>query len=662
MPLSSWVRPPRHLFVLFVGVTAVSAGALGWATWQLIQQDRALARQRAVESRDHLAGLVVEGLQARLAGVEDDLQALAATPPGERDQRLADYGARLPDGATILTLTSRRVGAYPTGRLLYFPAITGDEPEAELDGFDNAVRAEQRGDLAGAEALLAPVASDPDDVRAAGALVILGRVQRQADQWFEALATYQRLEEMAAIRILGIPADLVARRAMLDVLGALDRTDERLAAARQLRHDLQSGRWRLTRAVYDDSVGILEEIPGSDPVSASGDPILSEAALALWSRRQGAGQPRRRTMPVGDQPVLVVEQDAAGARLVFVAHTGFLETTWLAEIATDSATADAQVTLTDLEGHVVAGPGDPDEASAIRLASKTGLPWTVSTSTRPSAAASGLGDRGRVFAAGIAAVGLLVIGGSYLIGRAVSRELRVARLQADFVSAVSHEFRTPLTAIRQLSEMLVHDRAPTDALRRQYYGAIRHESERLHRLVEGLLKFGRMEAGAIKFQFEDLDAGAFVESVVADFRREAERQGFEVAFAKEGDAVSARADREALGAALWNLLENAVKYSPECRTIWVDAVLGAPKTTIRVRDRGIGIGPEDRDRIFGRFVRGQSAGTLGVQGTGLGLAVARRIVERHGGELTVESERGAGSTFTVSLPAVAAVELQGSRA
>jgi signal transduction histidine kinase len=248
-------------------------------------------------------------------------------------------------------------------------------------------------------------------------------------------------------------------------------------------------------------------------------------------------------------------------------------------------------------------------------------------------------------------VGLLVIGGSYLIGRAVSRELQVARLQADFVSAVSHEFRTPLTAIRQLSELLTSDRAPTDDMRREYSAAINRESSRLHRLVEGLLRFGRMEAGAIDFQWASIDATALVEAVVTDFRHEAARHGHEIAMTTTGPAVTVQADREALGTALWNLLDNAVKYSPECRTIWVETCGNSSGVRIQVRDRGIGIDPDDRSRIFGTFVRGRDAAALGVQGTGIGLAVTQRIVRRHGGTLEVESRRGEGSTFTIALPA-----------
>jgi signal transduction histidine kinase len=295
----------------------------------------------------------------------------------------------------------------------------------------------------------------------------------------------------------------------------------------------------------------------------------------------------------------------------------------------------------------------------LRPASATGLPWDLyAVSNDAVEGGIAFSARSRLVVGAVGAIALLVLGGSYLIGRAVSRELAVARLQSDFVSAVSHEFRTPLTVLRQLSELLVQDRVPTDTVRRQYYGVLQQESGRLHRLVEGLLKFGRMEAGVVQFQFETLDAATLVGSVVSEFSGEAERRGRSVELRFEGTGLHVRADRDALGCVVWNLLENAVKYSPDCQTVWVHLAAENGLAAIRVRDRGVGIPLGDRGRIFDKFVRGEAAATLGVQGTGIGLAVARQIVRRHGGEIRLESEVGRGSTFTVLLP----LQVAGQRA
>ena len=135
--------------------------------------------------------------------------------------------------------------------------------------------------------------------------------------------------------------------------------------------------------------------------------------------------------------------------------------------------------------------------SSLRLASVTGLPWNIALATAdPEAVLGEFAQRRRLLLMGLGMLGLLVVAATYLIGRAVSRELAAARLQSDFVSAVSHEFRTPLTSMRQFTEMLIRGREYRRRSGRAYYEALARGTERLYRLVETLLDFGRMEAGA----------------------------------------------------------------------------------------------------------------------------------------------------------------------
>src|SRR5207244_4926390 len=129
---------------------------------------------------------------------------------------------------------------------------------------------------------------------------------------------------------------------------------------------------------------------------------------------------------------------------------------------------------------------------------------------------------------GIAMMAVLVLAGGYFINRAILREVTVARLQSDFVAAVSHEFRTPLTTVRQLSEMLVRGRVSSDDRRQQFYETLLRESERLHRLVEGLLNFGRMEAGELRYRFEPVDPEPFVRDIVAEFQQEVSAFGYRI--------------------------------------------------------------------------------------------------------------------------------------
>jgi signal transduction histidine kinase len=250
---------------------------------------------------------------------------------------------------------------------------------------------------------------------------------------------------------------------------------------------------------------------------------------------------------------------------------------------------------------------------------------------------------------GLAMLALLVIAASYLIGRAVSRELAAARLQSDFVSAVSHEFRTPLTSMLQFTEMLIEDESLPEEKRRAFYGAQERATRRLTRLVESLLDFGRMEAGAKPYRLERLDAGRLVKATVDEFIRDAGSEGLVMECAVPAEGPLVKADGEALAQALWNLLDNAVKYSGDKAVVHVEVDPGN-QVAIRVRDQGIGIPPPEKDQIFRKFVRGSSAKERGIKGTGIGLAMVKHIVDAHGGRIRVESVPGKGSTFTILLP------------
>jgi signal transduction histidine kinase len=264
-------------------------------------------------------------------------------------------------------------------------------------------------------------------------------------------------------------------------------------------------------------------------------------------------------------------------------------------------------------------------------------------------------QRRRLMMAGLATLAILMIAASYLITRAVSRELAVARLQSDFVSAVSHEFRTPLTSMRQFTEMLVEDDSLPAEERRAFYRAQERATRRLSRLVESLLDFGRMEAGARPYRLEPLDAAQLVGTVVEEFRQETALNGFAIECAAPESGAPIQADRDALAQALWNLLDNAVKYSGDSRTVRVEVEAGSV-VAIRARDEGIGIPPSEQQQIFRKFARGSSAEVQGVKGTGIGLAMVRHIVDAHGGSVKVQSEPGTGSTFMIELPATGGID------
>lgn len=316
------------------------------------------------------------------------------------------------------------------------------------------------------------------------------------------------------------------------------------------------------------------------------------------------------------------------------------------------------VSLADNEGQPVLGerPAAGMAGGLSLTTADTRLPFILGV--RSVDAMDDAADRMRriVLVSGLAIAFLLMLAAAYGLYRTTTRELMLAREQSDFVSAVSHEFRTPLTSMWHLTDLLVSRGVTSEERKAQYYQLLAHETERLHRMVESLLSFGRIEVGAYAWRLESANASQLLAGIVEEFRREPLADGRQIVCEIEEALPPIRADREALSRALWNLLENAGKYSEPGTPIRVFARRDGDSVLLGVGDRGAGIPPGERERIFQKFVRGSEAKRAGIRGVGIGLALVQRIVEAHGGSVRLESESGRGSTFTIVLPKLATTE------
>jgi signal transduction histidine kinase len=222
------------------------------------------------------------------------------------------------------------------------------------------------------------------------------------------------------------------------------------------------------------------------------------------------------------------------------------------------------------------------------------------------------------------------------------------------VAAVSHEFRTPLASLRHVTELLDEDDELPRGERRTFYQVLGRNTERLNRLVESLLDFARMEGGKKPYALQRVDARALATRVASDFGAEVAPRGYRVDLdAEAAQGLVVEADAESLTHVLWNLLDNAVKYSPDRRDVVLSVRAHREGVAFAVTDHGLGIPAAERAEIFGRFVRGNRVRELGIKGTGLGLAMVQHIVQAHRGRVEVESQEGTGSTFRVVLPAAA---------
>jgi signal transduction histidine kinase len=255
-----------------------------------------------------------------------------------------------------------------------------------------------------------------------------------------------------------------------------------------------------------------------------------------------------------------------------------------------------------------------------------------------------------IYIASLCLVFLMVVSGAYLLWRDVRRDLEVADLRSQFVSSVSHELKTPLAAIRMFAETL---RLRPDARgysRDEYLDTIINESERLSRLVDNVLDFSKIEQGRKLYRLQPTSPAAVVDAVVRVAQYPLEQAGFLLRVHAGDPLPEISADADALQQAMLNLVMNAVKYSCDRKEIDIDVRCEDQAVVLAVRDYGIGIPVEYRQRIFERFFRVPSPDNLSVPGAGLGLTLVAHIAKAHGGEVQVESNPGTGSLFALRLP------------
>jgi signal transduction histidine kinase len=631
MSWNKWSRFSPRVALLLAVATAVPLAALLWVGWRALEQDRALENEQIRQQVERAADIVAAALQRAVAASE---------------RRLAQGSKHWPDGAAAMTVSGETVQVWPMGRAAYLPVA----PRlTELSGAPfaagEAVEFRQR-DLNGAAAIYRDLAgSNRRDVRV-GALLRLARCLRASGKQAEALPFYARLLDEDGLAFEGAPVSLVARQARCSLMEALKQAEDLRREAAALGSDLQQGRWPLTRALAQLYAQDAERWGVTPLPGQSERELLADGLSALWQRlsQPGAAGSGRESIDLGQEGSAVAIWNRSGDRVsALVVTPQFVSAQWLGAI--DPVLKEQRVKLTLHNSSRGLPPG------AVRRADETGLPWTVVVaSSDPALERSQFQLRRRMLVTGFLILALLAVGASYLMFRAISRELAAVRLQSDFVAAVSHEFRTPLTSLRQFTDMVREHKNLSDERRDLCYEAQARSTARLTRLVESLLDFGQMEGGARIYHFAPVDCGELVRRVVEEFHNETQSSGFQFRLAVRSSA-EIDADGEALGRALWNLLDNAVKYSGDNREIEVEVDRSGQEVTIVVRDRGLGIPAHEQAAVFRKFQRGGEAVQLGIKGTGIGLAMVDHIVKAHHGRVELQSEPGQGSTFRLILPA-----------
>ncbi len=234
--------------------------------------------------------------------------------------------------------------------------------------------------------------------------------------------------------------------------------------------------------------------------------------------------------------------------------------------------------------------------------------------------------------------------------RDVTEEKRVERIKRDFVSNVSHELRTPLANIKGYTETLLNGALEDRERAKDFLRVIEKHTTRMTRLIDDLLILSSLETHEMPISPSPVDMVEVISSVVHGLKKQAEDKGIELSMDFEAPSLPVKADRERMEQVLINLIDNAIKYTPEGGKVRVRAYYRDSHLQVDVEDTGIGIPAKEIPRIFERFYRVDKARSRELGGTGLGLAIVKHIILSHGGRVWVESKVGKGSRFSFSIP------------
>ena len=313
---------------------------------------------------------------------------------------------------------------------------------------------------------------------------------------------------------------------------------------------------------------------------------------------------------------------------------------------------NANLVITDLKGRVIFGEKTPSsELSGITSFFNDNFPpWRIEITNNQFEEILFKGIYKSFYFWTILTIIIILIFGVFLIMRTIVHEMDVLKLKSELVSSVSHEFKTPITSIKALTERLLDQKVKDPARMKEYYSVILGDADNLSRLVSNFLDSAKIEEGKKQYDFEETDITQWMTQTITNLRNTCPQKGIKFNSRFSADIPHIAIDKNAMELAINNLLDNAIKFSSG--KIVVDIIVEKDENNLflKISDNGIGIHKKDLNKIFEKFYRGRNASRHTSTGTGLGLTLVRQIVEAHSGEISVDSKVGSGSTFTIILP------------
>lgn len=683
------------LFLFGIGLPSI---LLGYLALRGIQNDLALLEKSQTQENRIIGEEIVRLLEEKIENVESEFLVTISNKL-QSDEELLGSLSRLKAKYSVIQEVFQ---LYPNGRISFPVAslsfLPGDSMELianpnQPEALQRAERLEFQEKLyVEAAASYQEILSVTQDAESQGELLLaIARTQAKAGNIPAALNSYSSLADNYSENTTsrGIPLDLIARYEIGRLHSIPEDPNEALQWHNNLLEDIINGKWLLRESQYKFYVnqikGSLESITATPAISVadlskckelidqerrkvayterlyalesdSGDSLL---ALVLEEKSGSGDQMTRHYLerPQGYGYLAFIHMEVNGSD---PGYWGFLldedqfkERFLQPTVSSQELREGLDWAVRDRNDNIVMASSQQVTGIAdIRLSFIGNFPpWILEIyQDNPRILESLMSSsRGIYLYMFILLAGILAFGLVFTV-RIVSKEVELVRMQTDFVSTVSHEFRSPLTSIRQLSEMLQSDRVATEDRRKRYYDILVEQSERLSLLVENILGFASMEQGSQTLDIQPVEVAAFLEEIVTHLRNQVRHEAFTINLDCQEGLPPVPLDKDAMTQAISNLLDNAIKYSGDSRTVDIIAKANEYQFSINVQDYGYGIEDKELGKIFDRFYRGGDAQTMGVKGSGLGLTLVRQIVEAHHGRIEVLSTPGSGSTFSIRIP------------
>lgn len=652
------VEGHRKQVTLFLVAVLLPVVVLVALTLQIVRQESELRQKRIADEHRRLVTEIGRDLAAHLDRIaRQETSALVAQPAklSRRDYLNPEIVliAKIHDARLVLPWESgpRSAQELRLGSDSEFGRLLRQAESAEFPAKDPSLAAERYRRAAAVAGF--PVQEGYARLQRARALSKAGRKRESLVEYGQVLALAPEVVDE-----YGVPLSLYA------VAPLLDAGSEYAGALERIGRQIESKTWLSPAGVYLMK-DLLEKIISSSPeaagasVRAGAEEQLGKTLASLQIVEQALSLkedfPRLGLEPVprpnmrGDEPLWVSygQKPWLVGRSPLLAEGGHLLLAVNFQALSSAFAAEGDL-LPDPDAGFTLMTGSSPDGTAL------GPPFQgVSAAIGPGAreALSKQGSLQRLFYfLALAVVLSVTLFGAYLLWRDVRREVQMAEMRSQFVSSVSHELKTPLTAIRMFAETLRLGRSKDPAAQTEYLDTIVNESERLTRLLNNVLDFSKIEQGQRIYHPAPASLPEIVRAAVRAMEYPLKQQGFELDLRIDEDLPQVRVDRDAIEQAVLNLLSNAMKYSGESRTIGLEVLREGDRGVIRVIDKGLGIDPKEQARIFEKFYRVPTRENQSLPGTGLGLSLVAHIAKAHGGSVRVESAPGQGSTFSIVLP------------